>query len=321
MNSDQNLFEISGKISAILGLHFSSSQLQDLKRRLKLVARELNIPASTSELNVWLSKPYFSNTELNALATHLTVTESYFFREKGGLELFKQEVVPQLIRQRQAQNRQLRIWCAGCSTGEEPYTIAMIIKEYFPELTDWNITILATDINPEAIQKALQGEYGEWSFRETDAFMRYKYFEPSGNNWRICTEIKKMVTFSYLNLSENTYPSTLTNTAGMDIVFCRNVMMYFTPKVIIEVSKRFFESITENGWLITSQVELRDEYFSIFEKVLYNQGIYYRKSDKYKEPIKGPKIRISEVLKSGNPVKTQTKKSISESIIRESSND
>jgi len=285
------LIEISKKIAEILGLHFQANQFHDMERRMKVAAKELNIDTSNDNINAWLSNSSFSSHEISVLSAHLTVGETYFFREKSGLELFKQVIIPQLIKQRTEVNEQIRIWCAGCSSGEEPYTIAMIFKECFPELNDWNITILATDISPNAIQKALQGEYTEWSFRETEAELKSKYFVASGKNWIIQPEIKKMVTFMYLNLSKNSYPSTLTNTETMDVIFCRNVMMYFTPEVIKEVSNRFFHSIVQNGWLITGQVELNDEYFSAFERVPFNQGVFYRKSERAKEKIKNTQSR------------------------------
>lgn len=286
MTKETHLNEISKKIAEILGLCFQSSHFHDMERRLKSAANELGIDNSISGLKHWLSKSSFNNSEINVLSAHLTVGETYFFREKGGLELLKLEIIPNLIKLRQGAEKEIRIWSAGCSSGEEPYTIAMILKEYFPELTDWDITILATDISPVAIQKALHGEYTEWSFRETDVALKNKYFLRSGKNWKILPEIKKMVTFSYLNLSRNSYPSTLTNTGEMDVIFCRNVLMYFTPEVISEVSHRLYNSISGYGWLITSQVELNDIYFSSFERVQYNRSIFYRKSANPKVEVK-----------------------------------
>lgn len=322
MNHEANVVEISHKIAEILGLHFRSSQFPDLVRRLKLVANELGIENGLSGINDWFSKPSFNNSEMKVLSAHLTVGETYFFREKGGLELFRREIIPQIIKLRQGFKKEIRIWSAGCSSGEEPYTIAMILKEYFTELSDWDITILATDISPHAIQKALHGEYTEWSFRETDVEMRNKYFFRSDKNWKILPEIKKMVTFSYLNLSKNSYPSTLTNTGDMDIIFCRNVLMYFTPEVITEVSNRFYNSISNNGWLITSQVELNDAYFSSFERVQYNQAIFYRKSDSPKMVVKTPiaKSHDAVLFRNLRPVQNKgelnkTNKTIPKNIV------
>jgi len=286
MNHEDYLIEISHKIIGIFGLNFQSNQLKDMERRILAAAKDLKLETDIHHISDWLSKPEFSNLEINTLSAHLTIGETYFFREKPSLDIFIQRILPELIEQRRNKDRRIRIWSAGCSSGEEPYTIAILIKEHFPELADWNIEILATDISPNAIQKALNGEYTEWSFRETTEFIKNKYFTRSGRNWSILPEIKKMVTFSYLNISRNSYPSSLTNTEEIDVIFCRNVMMYFTPEVIKEVSARFKNSLLENGWLITSQVELNDEYFSNFERVNYLNGIFYQKTNILNKQVK-----------------------------------
>ena len=303
MIREEALNEISEKIIQLLGLHFQSNQFVDLERRVKAAAKELGKDDKLTSVHHWLTTSTFNHLELNTLSAHLTINETYFFREKPALELFRERIIHQLIEQRQNTTKTIRIWCAGCSSGEEPYTLAIILKQYFPELSDWNITILATDISPTAIQKALQGEYTDWSFRETEPSIKHKFFSPSDKNWILSTEIQKMVTFSYLNLSKNSYPSSLTNTENIDVVFCRNVMMYFTPQVIHEVSTRFRQAIVENGWFITSQVELNDEYFGKFERVNYNSGIFYRKSDAPKVSPKTLPARTTWVLPARKPVK------------------
>ena len=294
MNREEYLSEISNRIAEILGLHFQANQLKDMERRILAAATDLKIETDINNLYQWFSKSEFSNKELYTLSSHLTIGETYFFREKPSLDLLIEKIIPELL-EKKRNTKHIKIWSAGCSSGEEPYTIAILIKQYFPELTDWNIEILATDISQVAIQKALSGEYTDWSFRDTESAVKNKYFTCSGKKWIIDPDIKKMVTFSYLNLSKNSYPSGLTNTEGIDIIFCRNVMMYFTPQVIKEVSARFKDSLIENGWLITSQVELNDEYFSNFKRVNYRNGIFYQKTSKPNEPVKRP---IADIIHS-----------------------
>ena len=286
MKKEFYLAAIRTRIADILGLQFQLNQSLELEKRLIQAANELKMESSISKIFEWLSKSEFSKLELKALSAHLTINESYFFREKPALELFVHQIIPELILQRTGKSKHIRIWSAGCSSGEEPYTLAILLKEHFPELVDWNITILATDISPIAIQKALLGVYTDWSFRETDPAIKKTYFRPSNKKWNLVPEIKKMVSFSYLNLAENAFPSVITNTQEMDVVFCRNVMMYFTPQVIQDVSARFKASLNENGWLITSQVELNDAYFSNFEKVHFRNGIFYQKRNKPKTSVK-----------------------------------
>ncbi|MFZ4399704.1 MAG: CheR family methyltransferase [Bacteroidales bacterium] len=306
MKHEDYLINISYKLAEIFGLNFQSNQLKDMERRLQSAAKELKINSNIDTIYNLISKTALTDIEFYTLSANLTIGETYFFRENTALDLFKNKIIPELISQRQNNNKQIRIWSAGCSSGEEPYSLAILLNEYFPELSDWDVSILATDISPVAIQKALKGEYTNWSFRETGAEIKNKYFTSIGNNWEIDIKIKKMVTFSYLNLSKNSFPSSLTNTENIDVIFCRNVMMYFTPQVISEVSNRFYKSLNENAWLITSQVELNDAYFSVFERINYKKGIFYQKREKSKPSAKV----ITSVMSNhyAKPIKRETKK-------------
>jgi len=312
MKKEAYLAEISLRVTHILGLYFQANQYVDLERRLIAAAKELNIDYSISGLHEWLSQSHFSNLERHALSAHLTIGETYFFREKPALDLFVQQIIPNLIEQRRGKNQQIKIWSAGCSSGEEPYTLAILLKEHFPELNDWDVRILATDISPISIKKALLGEYTDWSFRETSAVVKHTYFTQAGANWRIDPELKKRITFTYLNLSENSYPSSITHTDEMDVIFCRNVLMYFTPEVIKEVSARFNASLCENGWLITSQVELNEDYFSMFERVHCCNGIFYQKTNKPAAKVKRPLTPPPQ----NDPVVRTKKKEINTSTVR-----
>ena len=182
MIQEDYLLEISKMIANILGLDFQQNQWIDMERRVIAAAIDLKIETDIESLHEWLSKPLFTNNELNTLSGHLTVNETYFFREMTALELFRHEIIPEIIKERRGKNEKIKIWSAGCSSGEEPYTLAIILNEHFPELKDWDITILATDISPNAIQKALHGEYTEWSFRNTDYHIKNNYFTAFGKN-------------------------------------------------------------------------------------------------------------------------------------------
>ncbi len=193
---------------------------------------------------------------LEVLASHLTVGETYFFREKGIFEVLEWQILPQLLASRRSGNRQLRIWSAGCASGEEAYSIAMLLHKILPDIRDWQITVLATDVSQRALQKAELGVYNQWSFRGTSTWLVEKYFtRVKGDKWKILPWIKEMVTFSYLNLATDPFPSRINNTAAMDIIFCRNVLMYFTPVVIDRVVENFSGALVEGGWLMVSPAE------------------------------------------------------------------
>ncbi len=302
------LQEITQMTARVLGWDFPPNRVNDLERGLLATAKELGVPDTPDAIINWLSNISWNAKELDILSTHLTIGETYFFREKPGLDVFQKQVIPEIIKERRGKDQYLRIWCAGCCTGEEPYTLAIILKEMIPDINNWKITILATDINRNFLKKAQSGVYGQWSFRETSQDIKSKYFTmAAGRNWEINQEIKKMITFSLLNLADDLYPSALTNTQNHDVVFCRNVLMYFTPEQIKLVAKRFNQSLVENGCLITSVVELNDHYFSDFATCSFGEGIYYRKSGRRTEV--GNSDPLTKLVSKSRSAKTASPRS------------
>ncbi len=153
-------------------------------------------------------------------------------------EALEDRILPELIRSRSVGNRRLRIWSAGCATGEEPYSIAIALRRALPVPEDWRITILATDINPHILRKASAGVYGEWSFRNAPPWLKGTWFRPKKDGkLEILPEIRKMVSFAYLNLAEDIFPSPVNNTNAMDLIFCRNVLMYFAAERAQEIGE------------------------------------------------------------------------------------
>ena len=279
------LHETRVTVASLLGWDFPPNRRNDLERGIISTAVELGIKETPEAIAGWLTGTAWNELELDILSSYLTVGETYFFREKSGLQAFEKQIIPGIIKERQNKDQSLRIWCAGCCTGEEPYTLAIILRELIPDFDNWKITILATDINRKFLKKAQTGIYSQWSFRETSQVIKNKYFTSIGNNREIIPEITKMVTFAPLNLAEDQYPSVLTNTHQIDVIFCRNVLMYFTPEQIRLVARRFFNSLVENGWLITSAVELNDNYFSDFAGCRLEQGIFYQKHNRAAESV------------------------------------
>ena len=214
------------------------------------------------------------------LVSHLTIGETYFFRDKNCFETLQTHILPTLINSRQGREQRLRVWCAGSSTGEEPYTVAILLQRMIADLAEWNITILATDINPASLRKGAHGEYGDWSFRDTPHWVKEKYFTASSDGRRMISDtIRKMVAFVPLNLAQDSYPSLSNNTNAMDLIFCRNVLMYFAPEQIRKVIDKFRHSLVDGGWLIVSPCETSHDLFTEFSTVQLNNMILYRKND------------------------------------------
>ena len=208
--------------------------------------------------------------QIEILARHLTVGETYFFREQRGLDVLEGRIFPELMRMCKRGNRKLRIWSAGCCTGEEPYTIAMLLDRLFQNDGEWNVTILATDINPAFLDKAAEGLYSEWAFRATPDWVKERYFKQKKNGlFEILPHIRKRVTFSYLNLAEDVYPSVANNRSAMDIIFCQNVLMYFSPEGVRRIGHNFHRSLVSNGWLVVSPAEMSDHFFPQFKSTAF----------------------------------------------------
>jgi len=275
MQKESTIQEISRRIGALFGLQYSENQYDSLIKNLRDITAELKIPFDLEAVNKWLNQTQHSSKELNTIAKHLSVGETYFFREKAAIDLFKEKIIPDFINQNSKQKSSLNIWSAGCSSGEEPYTLAILLKELIPDLEKYKIKILASDINVNALNKAKTGKYTEWSFRETPEPIKSKYFRAENKHYFIKDEIRQMVDFEQVNLANLHSSQSRPLEEVFDIIFCRNVLMYFIPEVAKNITAYFYKALKSEGWLITSQVELIDEYYLNFKRQNLFNGIFY----------------------------------------------
>lgn len=189
--------------------------------------------------------------ELTSVIEILTVNETYFFREFSQLKALSDEIIPE-IGERKKDRKRLRIWSAGCSTGEEPYTIAILIleKNLIPE---WEIEILGSDINQRVLHAARRGIYRKNAFRSIDDHYIRKYFTDEGEgNYRIVDPVRSLVNFSLLNLVD---PFKVRVVGKMDVIFCRNVIIYFDRDTKKKVINNFYDRLTEEGYLLLGHSE------------------------------------------------------------------
>lgn len=271
------LEEFSIFLGSRMGLHYPPERWGDLDRAVAQMAAELGYADAGACMRHFLSTPV-DRAEIETLASHLTIGETYFFREPASFEALAKGILPGLIAQRRgAYSRYLRIWSAACSTGEEAYTMAILLHRLIPDIQEWNITILATDINPRSLRKAIDGVYGDWSFRGIDPEIRRTYFTPRGGRWEIAPHIRRMVSFAYHNLAEDLYPSVHNNTNGMDIIFCRNVLMYFSTARARQVVTNLQHSLIDGGWLVAASVEGSAELFAPLVNIGLHDATIYRK--------------------------------------------
>ncbi len=293
--SNELLSRFSDVIATNLALHFPESRWNDLERLARILAKEAGAEDPEAFITEILSAP-LNNEQIEFLANHLTINESFFWREPHVFEALMHQILPEIINDRKDKSCDLRLWSAGCSTGEEPYSLAIALHKILTTISDWNIHLLATDICPHAMHKAKTGQYREWSFRNTPTWLIHRYFNDILEKKReIIPEIRQMVKFVNLNLANDSYPSTENDTNDMDIIFCRNVLMYFTPDHANAVIQRLFDSLKIGGWLIVSASELSPLRFSQFEAVTFPGAILYQKKSVVVDNGLGKdKLRITE---------------------------
>lgn len=270
--------QLSRLLETEMGLYYPEKSWGDLERRIAAAVPALGMTDTETCVRQLLSTS-LTPGRIEILARHLTIGETYFFRDKGCFDALQEHIFPELMRVCGRTHRQLRIWSAGCCTGEEPYSIAILLDRLAPSMGTSNATILATDINPAFLQKAAEGLYSEWSFRGTPAWIKERYFKRRKNGqFEILPHIRKRVTFSYLNLAEETYPAISSGTDGMDVIFCRNVLMYFSPDRITKIGANFYRSLVNGGWLVLSPVEAGGNLFPQFKPTTFPDAILYLKT-------------------------------------------
>ena len=283
--TEPELEKISAHIATQMGLHFPPAKWRNLEKSLRTAAGELGF-ANVQECITRVTTTPQSKEFINSLAPYLTIGETYFLREIESFEILEKQIIPGIIEKRRGGNKRLRIWSAGCATGEEAYSIAILLDKMRDTLHDWKISILATDINPLALDKAREGLYTNWSFRKTPSDFRANYFrETEGGLYALLPRIKEMVTFSSFNLVEalTVPPSPIIE--AIDVIFCRNVLMYFSPPHAGMVVERFHRCLQDEGTLFVSPCETNNILFAGFAPIHVNGATFYQKKESAVKPI------------------------------------
>ena len=241
----------------------------------------LNAEAYYQLLNAETEQSYH---EWRQLALLLTTTETYFFRDEGQFSLLRNKLIPELIeqkRKKQVLNGEskptLRIWSAGCSTGEEPYSLAIMITQLIPDWESWNLYIIGTDINLNALEKAKHGIFTSWSFRQVNPEVQKRYFSPWKGDWKLDGKIRSMVNFEYGNLVKDSYPNN--SIYDMDLIICRNVFVYFDSNSIGVVLNKFAKSLNLTGYLITGHAELYGQGLNLLKSHVFPESVVYQRRD------------------------------------------
>ncbi|MEW6621263.1 MAG: CheR family methyltransferase [bacterium] len=234
--------------------------------------------------------------EFKELLNLITVCETYFFRDVKHFITLRKHILPELLRRKQLQGSYgIRIWSAGCSTGEEPYSIAIALLETLQPAQMWDVEVFGSDVSTRALTLAREGVYSKWSLRSTDRSYIEKYFIQEGKNYILKDEIKKRVNFEYFNLIKEPFPLAKMG-EYWDIIFCRNVTIYFKPESTKRVINNFYKSLQKEGYLFIGASESLYHISNEFKLLEIEGNFLYQKSDKLVEkPFEKQKIVIEKI--------------------------
>ena len=288
--SDNEFYGFRDLIAERSGIYFDPAKQESLKDNLLQRMAECGLTNFSDYLDL-LSSPAGSK-EFDFLLDLITVPETYFFRDRAQFNALERLVIPEAIKKKSYPGASLRIWSAGCSTGEEPYTVAMIVAA---AKVDIPIQILATDVSNHALEAARQGVYNGRSVRDVPPEYLKRFFSKKGGQYSLDESIKQMVEFRYFNLVSEPYP--LVEMSGWDIIFCRNVTIYFQTDATRKVIHNLHQSLREGGYLFAGYSEsLR--YISDGFKTLQMEGAFFYQKGPPQKTVKRKSRKFGRRLAS-----------------------
>jgi chemotaxis protein methyltransferase CheR len=254
------------------GLVLSADKQYLVESRLLPVARRAGV-ATLGEL-VGMLKSAQDPALMNSVVEAMTTNETFFFRDKLPFEHFRSTIMPALIAARRSA-RSIRIWCAASSTGQEPYSLAMCLKDFERDIAGWRIELLATDLSADVLEKARTGIYSQFEVqRGLPIQLLVKYFTRSGEFWQIAPELRAMVRYRQLNLLAD-----FSQLGLFDAVFCRNVLIYFDAETKIDVLNRLAKVTASDGYLLLGAAETVVGLTDRFKMLMERRGLYMPNTD------------------------------------------
>ncbi len=262
------------------GLVLSADKQYLVESRLLPVARKAGLK-TLGEL-VGLLRGAHDPALMTTVVEAMTTNESFFFRDKAPFEHFRATIMPALIEARRS-TRSIRIWCAAASTGQEPYSLAMCLKDIEREIAGWRIEMVATDISEEVLEKARQGIYSQFEVqRGLPIQLLVKHFARSGEFWQIAPELRAMVRYRQLNLLTD-----FSKLGTFDLVFCRNVLIYFDAATKTDVLNRIARVTAPDGYLVLGAAETVVGLTDRFKMVVDRRGLYMPNCDPPRPSVVG----------------------------------
>ena len=263
--------QLGDLIYEMTGIHFQDNKTYLLESRLLPRLKACRCQTFESYLN-YLRFDAYRDREVTELYTVITTNETYFFRDEAQLESFMKVMIPEVMKTNAA-NKQIRIWSAACSTGDEPYTLALLLRDY-PPLNGWSIDILATDISENVLNIARTATYSSHSLRKVPPAMIAKYFTGKKEQQTLVPQVKDMVRFMNVNLYDR---PRLKLVRGIDIVFCRNCLIYFDDKAKAQIVSDLRDALRPKGFLMIGFSETLHDKTGHFRAIHAGRSVIHEK--------------------------------------------
>ena len=273
--SNEEFVQLRDYIYEQCGIYIAETRKYLIENRLSNRLKELNLK-NFGEYYYYLRFDVNRRAEMTKLFEVITTNETSFYRNPPQLQVFQDKVLKaELEKLRAARTRKLRIWSAGCSTGEEPYTLAMILHEVLKtELPTWDIKITANDLSEAVLASARKGIYGDYALRTTPPEITARYFKKEGNNYHVDPKLKHLISFGPINLSDK---AMLKRVERSHIIFCRNVIIYFDDEMKRQVIESFYDNLLPGGCLLIGHSESLHNISRAFKPEHHVGTIVYRK--------------------------------------------
>ena len=285
--NNHHLNLLCSRITEKTGMGFDERKRKQLEEIVENRCRILGLPHMGDYGEILLASPG-ENDEFTTLMDILTIRESFFFRQEAQFRAFRHFCLPLLMDKKKARRERINIWSAGCAGGEEAYSVAMIVRDLVPENPQGEFYIKGTDISRQALRKAEEGVYTERAVRGLPSHYLDRYFTKEQGRYVLSAHIRAMVDFEYFNLSEKPFP--FDAMPRWDIIFCRNVIIYFTPNHSRELMKNFFSGMAEGGFLFAGFSETMRYLNDDFIPIQLDNAFIYQK------PFSGQAPKPSSIL-------------------------
>jgi len=276
-------------IQAHTGLRVHPGRFEEIARVVDGVLNSARL-AGVSDLLLTLQLTPFTAPIWQTLIQAITVGETYFFRDQRQIDCLRNHIFPDLIAERRETGlKHLRLWSAGCASGEEPYTLVMLLTELLPDIDAWHITVLGTDINTAFLERARRGLYRPSSFRnETPDYVLPRWFRPTPQGYQLDPAIRQKVTFLPMNLANSSDPQLDDVLTNLDLIICRNVTIYFEQDMVSRIVGLFYRALNEGGRLMVGHSELSTTMYHEFTTRVHDRIVYYQKVSAPPAPVEVP---------------------------------